>query len=231
MADPNLVNAPNGDDTSTPDAATPEGGTTPASSTPPVNNTANFGNTLNRALDALNSENVKKEIHKLQNDPKLMGQLGAAAAANPQLAAAAPKLAGDPRINQFLQENPDMNRKKALEMKKQMNKAAHAERMKMARVDGCIINPSRQVKPVSLLVNGNTIKDSEINTHLKSRQHSKRELADYVIYFDHTSKAKNKRVTKLFGKDVVGSSVIIVAKQGPLTVAAFEAWEKSQNQN
>lgn len=185
-------------------------------------NSINIGD----AMSKLNSGDVGKKIEEIMGNEELMGKLSEAMADNPDLAAMAPKMAGDPRINQFLQDNPNMNRKKALEMKKQMNKAAYAKRQKMAKVEGCLINASRKIKPVVIVINEGVPDQKEIASHIGGQDIQKREVGNYFVYYDGSSKSKNKRVTKSLGNDITGNVVIILAKEGNLSVAEFEKFEK-----
>jgi len=185
------------------------------------------GVSIGDAMSKLNSGDIGKKIEELMGNDELMGKLSEAMSDNPDLAAMAPKMAGDPRVNQFLQDNPDMNRKKALEMKKQMNKAAYLKRQKMAKVEGCLINPSRKIKPVIIIINEGEPDQKEIASHIGGQGVQKREVGDYVVYYDAQSKSKNKRVTKSLGNDITGSMVIVLAKEGNLSVAEFEKFEKS----
>lgn len=182
---------------------------------------------INDVLNTLNSKDIGDKINEIQANEQLIEELASAVIDNPQLASLAPKLAGDPRINQFLQDNPDMNRKQALQMKKQMNKAAHAKHMKMAKIEGCIINASRKLKSITIMLEDGEPSKKEISTHIGATHMHSRNMGNYCLYFDSGSKAKNKRVMKAFGNDITGSSVIILSKDGNLTTEEFEMWEKN----
>ena len=186
-------------------------------------NSVNIGD----AMSKLNSGDIGKKIEEIMGNEELMGQLSDVMSSNPDLAAMAPKMAGDPRVNQFLQDNPDMNRKKALEMKKQMNKTAYLKRQKMAKVEGCLINAGRKLKPVVIVLNNGEPDLKEIVSHIGGKHVNKKEIDNYVVYYDDESKVRNKRVTKSLGNDITGGMVIVLAKEGNLSVANFEKFEKS----
>ena len=156
-----------------------------------------------------------------------MEELAEAVMNNPELASIAPKLAGDPRVKDFMDSHPDMNRKQALQMKKQMNKAAHNKRMKMKKIEGCMINPGRKLKPVSIAVEKGEPNEKEITDRIGAKCMDKKETDLYWIYYDIESKVKNKRIIRAFGNDVTGHTIIILSNDGNLTMEEFEKWEKT----
>lgn len=188
----------------------------------------NVNKNVSDALNQLNSGDAAKKIDELKNNEKLMEQLVGAVADNPELANAAPKFMGDPRVNQFLKDNPDMNRKKAVQMKKQMNKVNHQRRMKMEKVEGCMINTGRKLKPVTIVIKDGNPDEKEINSYLNAKHMHRREVENFWVYYDSDSKAKNKRVTKVFGNEIVGNNVVILSSEGNLSVKEFEKWETSK---
>ncbi len=185
---------------------------------------------INEALNKLNSGEMNKKFEEFQNNDQLMEKLATEVANNPQLADMAPKLADDPRVNQFLQDNPDVNRKQALQMKKQMNKAAHAKRMKMEKINGCLINPGRKLKSVTIVLEKGELSEKEIKGHLCAKMVTRMETNDFLVYYDGGSGIKNKRVTKAFDNSITGGTVIILSKEGDLSVEEFEKWEKKPKQ-
>jgi len=181
---------------------------------------------INDALNKLNSADVNKKLGELKDNEELMGQLAEAVTNNPQLASMAPKLAGDSRVKDFMDSHPDMNKKQALQMKKQMNKAAHSKRMKMGKIEACMINPSRKLKPITIFLEKGEPSEKEITNHIGASHMHKRETDLYQVYYDSASKAKNKRAARLF-EGITGYSIIILSKDGDLSTETFEKWEKS----
>ena len=186
---------------------------------------SNISDVLNQ-LGQLDSGVMGKKIEELTSKQEVIEKMSAAVADNPQIAEMSKKLAGDPRIRQLQRENPDLNRKKALELKRQMNKAANAQRAKKPKVEGVLINESRNLKPITIYLKDGAPDKQEIATHLQAKSLFLYETDRWLVFHDNLSKCKNKRVMKMF-PGVTGNKVIILPKEGELTTNDIIEYEKT----
>lgn len=184
---------------------------------------------LNEALNNMNSEEVASKIRDLTSNREFVDSISSELLNNPSLMDLAPKLAGDPRINDLVKDS-NMTRKEALKLKKEISKSAHEKKSRSRKILGCIITNSRTVKSITVFANDKDQLLSEIIKHIRPRpaELSSRKFDDFNVFFDRKSKAKNKRIIKAFGKEVTGGSVIIISDKGDLSVEEFEKWESKR---
>jgi hypothetical protein len=164
---------------------------------------------LNQALNKINDGNTKQELEKIKNNEAIMGNIADAIKDNPEIAAMAPKLAGDPRVKKFMEDNPNMNRKQALAMKKQMNKASAAKRRGMQKCYGVVINAGRKIKNIEVVCEDGKILDKEISHNLGCEKFAKLEIDELIVYYNPENKVRNKRIERLFTGKKLGSQVVI----------------------
>lgn len=184
----------------------------------------NINDALNQ-LGQIDSSKISKELEQLSSNEQLMEQMSSIIVDNPQLAEMSKKLIGDPRVNQFKRDNPEINKKQALQLQKQINKAAHNRKMKKAKIEGVLINESRNLKPITIYLKDDMPDKQAIANHLQSRSLFMKETDKWIVFYDGHSKCKNKRVMKMF-PDVVGGKVIILAKEGDLSTNEILEYEK-----